>query len=70
VWFADPKIKAAVEASLGKKDPNPSDMLGLTWLEDILWTPISSLVGLQFAMNLEWLDCNGAASPTCRLWRV
>ncbi len=55
VFFADANLKAAVEAQLGVKDPTATDMLRLTGL-DVVWVPVTSLIGLQFAANLEWFD--------------
>ncbi len=55
VFFADVNLKAAVEAALGRTDPTAADMLSLTML-DIVEARIASLLGLQFAANLEWFD--------------
>jgi Leucine-rich repeat (LRR) protein/uncharacterized protein YycO len=55
VHFADANLKAAVEAALGKSDPNAADMLYLTTLR--VWnTYIVDLIGLEYATNLERLD--------------
>jgi hypothetical protein len=54
VFFDDPNLKAAVEEELWVQDPTPSDMLELTFL----WAQgkgIRSLVGLQYATNLQTL---------------
>jgi hypothetical protein len=61
VYFADVKLKTAVENALGIPDPAPTDMLDLielnlagdinrpdTWIED--------LTGLEYAINLQSLN--------------
>ncbi len=55
VYFADATLKAIVEASLGKTDPTPTDLLALTGVtaEE---EGITSLVGLEHAPNLTWLS--------------
>jgi beta-lactam-binding protein with PASTA domain len=54
VYFEDAHLKAAVEAALGITDPTPTDMLNLTTLNT--WgSGITSLVGLEYATNLESL---------------
>jgi len=59
VYFADPHLKAVVEATLWISDPSPDDMLGLTSLaaED---KGITNLTGLEYALNLErlWIRWN------------
>jgi len=57
VYFADARLKAAVEQTLGVTDPTASDMLGLTNLY-ASWRGISDLTGLEYATNLTWLDLN------------
>jgi hypothetical protein len=60
VYFPDPNLKAAVEATLRKKDPNSTDMLTLRGLS-IKRRHISGLEGLQYAVNIKKLlisDCN------------
>jgi len=59
VAFVDATLKAAVEEALWIPDPTPTDMLGLTSLtcngtrpRD---NPIESLVGLEYATNLQSL---------------
>ncbi len=55
VYFADANLKADVEAVLGKTNPTPTDMLGLT----SLWAQargITDLTGLEYATNLTALD--------------
>ena len=56
VYFADGKLKAAVEEALGIVDPTPSDMLGLTSLSchgshDVSGD-VTDLTGLEYATNL------------------
>lgn len=55
VYFADPNLKAAVEAKLGITDPTTYDMLGLTFLvaSD---NGIIDLTGLEYATNLRYLN--------------
>jgi hypothetical protein len=55
VYFADANLKAAVEAALGKSDPTPSDMLGLTSLSAYS-QGIADLTGVEYATNLTELD--------------
>ena len=55
VTFGDANLKAAVEAKLGKTDPTPTDMLGLTSLS-ATGQGIVSLTGLEYATNLVYLD--------------
>ncbi|MBP7051419.1 MAG: hypothetical protein KBE65_10430 [Phycisphaerae bacterium] len=54
VHFEDATLKAAIEEALWVSDPTPSDMLMLTsfYVAD---SSISSLVGLEYATNLEIL---------------
>ncbi len=54
VYFADAHLKAAVEAALGKSDPTPSDMLGLTSLF-AFDQGITALGGLEYGTNLTGL---------------
>jgi hypothetical protein len=54
VHFADEKLKALVEETLWISDPTPTDMLGLTSLDGDN-KGITSLVGLEYATNLEGL---------------
>ena len=54
VYFADARLKAAVEETLRIYDPTPTDMLSLTeliWLND----EIRDLTGLEYATNLQSL---------------
>jgi len=53
--FHDPNLKAAVETQLGVTNPTPSDMLLLTEL-DAENKGISDLTGLEYAVNLAWLN--------------
>ncbi len=55
VYFADPYLKAAVEAELGVTDPQVGHMLKLASL-DAFDRGISDLTGLEYATNLNWLD--------------
>jgi hypothetical protein len=55
VNFADPKLKAIVEAALWISDPTPADMLELTSLYGDS-RGITSLSGLEYAANLHTLD--------------
>jgi hypothetical protein len=58
VYFADAKLKAAVEHALWTSDPTPSDMLGLTSLfaGEYPGDPgISDITGLEYATNLQTL---------------
>ncbi len=59
VYFADANLKAAVEETLWISDPKPSDMLTLTCFH-VTDAHISSLTGLEHALNLETLSvpCN------------
>jgi parallel beta-helix repeat protein len=59
VYFADENLKLAVEVTLGKLNPTPTDMLALTEL-DARVRGITSLTGLEYALNLErlWLSEN------------
>ena len=52
VRFADPKLKAAVEAELGHPVVTIADMAGLTELY-IEESGVSDLTGLEYAINLE-----------------
>ena len=54
VYFADANLKAAVEAELGISDPNATDMLGLTELDDD-YSGIVDLTGLEYATNISQL---------------
>ncbi len=56
VYFADAKCKELVETTLGKKDPTPTDMLGLIWFESEDSPGIVSLKGLEYAKNLRWIN--------------
>jgi hypothetical protein len=58
VHFNDPNLKAAVESTLRKRDPTPTDMLSLTGLSTG-WRGIVSLVGLEHATNVESLHVGG-----------
>jgi hypothetical protein len=55
VYFVDANLKARVEARLGKTDPTPTDMLGLTSLT-AQGRGITDLTGLEYATNLTNLD--------------
>ena len=55
VYFADPRLKAAVEDALWVSDPTPTDMLGLTSL-NAGSRLIESLTGLEHAANLQTLN--------------
>jgi predicted outer membrane repeat protein len=57
VHFHDANLKAAVEAELGKTDPTPTDMLGLTYVSVINCNQsenyrIADVTGLEYATNL------------------
>ncbi len=54
VYFADPKLKASVEAELWITDPTAADMLELTSLYASS-QGITSLTGLEYAVNLHSL---------------
>ncbi|MEN6425574.1 MAG: LamG-like jellyroll fold domain-containing protein [Phycisphaerales bacterium] len=54
VHFNDAKLKAAVEQALGKTNPTPTDMLGLTSFSSGA-SGITDLTGLEYARNLDWL---------------
>lgn len=56
VYFADANLKAQVEATLGKMNPTPTDMLELTSLNVYR---IASLTGLEHAANLQTLSVPG-----------
>lgn len=55
VHFSDARLEAAVEASLGKLDPTPADMLSLTSLSAAR-EGICDLGGIEYAANLTDLD--------------
>ncbi|MBP7053998.1 MAG: leucine-rich repeat domain-containing protein [Phycisphaerae bacterium] len=55
VYFADGRLKVAVEQALGVTAPKPSDMLSLTGL-DVSNGGILSLAGLEYALNLTNLN--------------
>ncbi len=59
VFFEDEKLEVAVEEALWVSDPTPADMLMLTYLY-VGDVRISSLRGLEYALNLETLrvPCN------------
>jgi hypothetical protein len=57
VYFADPNLKAAVEATLGITNPTQTDMLGLTSFTATS-KDITSLVGLEYGDNLNYLNLN------------
>ena len=57
VYFADARLKAAVEEALWITDPTPSDMLGLITL-NASWEGITDLTGLGYAQNLQTLHVN------------
>jgi hypothetical protein len=54
VYFADPHLKAAVEAELWIADPTGTDMLGLAFL-NASSSSITDLTGLECAANLHTL---------------
>ena len=54
VEFGDVRLKATVERTLGKADPNAADMLRLEKL-DAANMRISSISGLEHALNLGYL---------------
>ncbi|MHC4727549.1 MAG: leucine-rich repeat domain-containing protein [Planctomycetota bacterium] len=54
VYFADPNLKAAVEAQLGVSDPTTADMLALTVLH-AGGMGITDLTGLEYGINLTVL---------------
>ena len=61
VPFADPLLQATVEETLQVLDPTPTDMLNLTQLESVgtfetQTKGITSIEGLEFAVNLERLN--------------
>jgi hypothetical protein len=51
VYFADPKLKGAVQAELWISDPTPTDMLGLTDLY-AGGLGITDITGIEYATNL------------------
>ena len=55
VYFPDANLKTAVEAALGKANPTPTDMLGLTSLIANS-KGITNLTGLEYATNLTVLS--------------
>jgi hypothetical protein len=55
VYFADARLKAAVEEELEISDPNITDMLSLTCL-DAGHMGIANIAGLEYAKNLKYLD--------------
>jgi hypothetical protein len=58
VQFADPALKAAVEACLGIADPTSSDMRNLDWV-NLTNRSITDLTGLEYARNLVGVDLSG-----------
>ena len=60
VLFISQNLKLAVEEALGIINPTPADMLNLTSLTHIIddsdYLDISNLTGLEYAVNLEYLD--------------
>ena len=58
VYFADARLKAAVETALWTTDPTPTDMLALTKLTCIN-DDITDLTGLEYAVNLQRLYLRG-----------
>jgi len=60
VYFADANLEAAVRNALGiPSDPiTPDDMLLLTGL-DAYWDYITDLTGLEYAINLQYLNLGG-----------
>jgi len=61
VHFPDPVLKEAVEEALRLYHPTPSDMLGLTELDNTQTfatqnSGITDLAGLEYAANLQTLD--------------
>ena len=64
VFFEDPDLQAAVEAELGITNPTEKDMLLLITLdapEGSTAGPIESFIGLEYALNLTWLNLYGNA---------
>ena len=55
VYFADVRLKAAVEEELEISDPNITDMLSLICL-DAGHMGIANIAGLEYAKNLKYLD--------------
>jgi len=55
VSIPDPTLKLFIEATLGKTNPTRRDMLLLTRLE-LVHGDVVSLVGLEAALRLEYLD--------------
>jgi hypothetical protein len=55
VRFGDANLKAAIEATLGKTNPTPTDMLALTIL-NAAEREIDNLTGLSYATNLTSLN--------------
>jgi len=53
VYFEDPNLQAEVEAELGIIDPTAADMLNLKFLNIYDAKGINSLVGLEYALNLQ-----------------
>jgi hypothetical protein len=60
IYFADARLKTAVEDTLWITDPTPTDMLGLVELVCAntpgLGPPITDLTGLEYATNLQALN--------------
>jgi hypothetical protein len=73
VHFVDAALKAVIEAELWIPDPTPTDMLGLTSL-NLSNKGIVSLIGLEYATNLEtlWVRWNQIAdlSPLSSLIKL
>jgi hypothetical protein len=55
VYFADANLKAVVELHLGKTNPTPTDMLALTDQLYANHNSIASLIGIEYATNLQKL---------------
>jgi hypothetical protein len=52
VYFADSNLKVAVEQSIGKSNPTPTDMLRMITLEGMAHG-IVDLSGLEYAVNVD-----------------
>ena len=70
VSIPDPTLKRFIEATLGKANPTRRDMLLLTRLE-LVHGDVASLVGLEAALQLEYLDLRdnliASIAPLARL---
>jgi len=68
IQFGDERVQRQVEETLGKKDPNSADMLGLKEL--YIAGRITDLSGIEYAENIEELTLNTRAHELAVLSRL